>query len=281
MENKQEPLLVTFSGGRTSAFMSKYIKDNYKDREIVYVFANTGKERSETLDFIKKCDDQWDLGIVWVEAVVNNTHGIGVDFKIVDYETASRNGEPFESMISKYGIPCKPAPLCTDNLKTIPVQKYMKSLGYKSWQTALGIRMDEYHRINWESAKKKNYVYPLVTDIRIDKKFIRDWWSKQCFDLALKDYEGNCDLCWKKSERKLMTIITENPDLTKWWSDMELKYGEDGEKTFFRNNKSMTDLMKLSRNPFRKAIDEYDLQKSQINMFDDIDIEYDCFCKSN
>lgn len=278
--NKKQPLLVTFSGGRTSAFMAKYIKDNYKDRDIVYLFANTGKERLETLDFIKRCDEEWDLGVVWLEAVINPEKGGGTTFKIVDYDTADRSGVVFENMIKKYGIPCKPAPFCTDNLKTIPVQKYMKSLGYNKWETALGIRIDEQHRINWESAKKKNYVYPLVTDLRVNKEFIRSWWDKQCFDLDLKDYEGNCDMCWKKSERKLMTIITENPELIQWWSEMELKYGND-EVTFFRNNKSAKDLMKLSRLPFRKSIDEHDLSKTQTKMFDDLDIEYNCFCKSN
>jgi hypothetical protein len=33
----------------------------------VFVFANTGKERTETLDFVK-CDKRWDLGVKWVEA---------------------------------------------------------------------------------------------------------------------------------------------------------------------------------------------------------------------
>jgi hypothetical protein len=280
MENKNNiPLLVTFSGGRTSAFMAKYIKDNYKDRDIVYVFANTGKERIETLDFIKKCDEEWNLGIVWLEAHINEQFGVGTTFNIVDYDTADRIGNTFESMIKTYGIPCKPAPLCTNHLKTTPVQKYMRSLGYKKWETALGIRIDEKHRINWEEAKKKNYVYPLITDIRINKTFIRDWWSKQKFDLRLKDYEGNCDMCWKKSERKLMTIITERPDLIQWWDKMEKEYGGDDNTTFFRENKSAKDLMLASRFPFRKVLDEFEVSKNQTKMFEDIDIEYNCFCK--
>lgn len=282
MKNSKLPILVSFSGGRTSAFMTKYIKENYKDRDIIIVFSNTGKERFETLDFIERCDKEWDLGVVWVEPIINHKFGEGVGFKIVNYETASRNGEPFEEMIKKYGIPNKPAPICTDRLKATPIRKYMLSLGYKKWFTAIGIRHDEHHRVNWERAKKTNYVYPLITDFRVDKKFIREWWDKQCFDLNLKDYEGNCDMCWKKSQRKLMTIITEQPNLIQWWDKMEKEYGGENEETFFRNNQSAQDLILLSRFPFKKAIDEHELDKSQFKMFDsELDIEYDCFCKTS
>ena len=51
-------LVCTFSGGRTSAFMGLMLKENpkYKEFDKVFIFANTGKERPETLDFINKCD---------------------------------------------------------------------------------------------------------------------------------------------------------------------------------------------------------------------------------
>jgi len=68
---KKDKLLVcTFSGGRTSAFMGLLLKDlpKYKDFQKVYIFANTGKEKEETLDFIDKCDKEWGLNIVWIEA---------------------------------------------------------------------------------------------------------------------------------------------------------------------------------------------------------------------
>lgn len=63
--------LVCFSGGRTSAFMSKMIKES-GIADCVYVFANTGQERNETLDFVNQCDQRFGLGVVWVEAVVND-----------------------------------------------------------------------------------------------------------------------------------------------------------------------------------------------------------------
>lgn len=275
----EKPLVVSFSGGRTSAFMARSLQQRYKDdeRQLHFIFANTGKERTETLDFIQECENRWGLNVVWIEYDLIGSKSV---VKVVNYETASRNGEPFEKMISKYGVPNKSFPHCTRELKLYPIKRYLRSIGLKNgkYETAIGIRIDEEHRINWKTAKKDNLIYPLATDFRATKDFIRNWWDNQDFDLQLKDYEGNCDMCWKKSDRKLLTIITENPKLLDWWNEMEIKYGKD-EFTFFRKSRSATDLIDLATQKFTKAIDQVG---SKNKLFDyDLDIEYDCFCKNS
>lgn len=55
----KKKLLISFRGGRTSAYMAWFLthKWEYRDRyEICVVFANTGKERPETLKFVDSCD---------------------------------------------------------------------------------------------------------------------------------------------------------------------------------------------------------------------------------
>lgn len=305
------PLVVSFSGGRTSAFMARALQIRYenKERELVFIFANTGKERTETLDFVNECDKRWNLGVTWLEYdleyyLIHNNKEILIEkkrldriirkfkkvkftfkstFKIVSYETASRNGEPFEKMITKYGLPNKALPHCTRELKGRTITRYLRTIGLKNgmYETAIGIRIDEAHRINWQTAKRDRFIYPLATDFRATKDFIRTWWDRQEFDLQLKDYEGNCDMCWKKSERKLLTMILEKPHLIEWWNEMEIKYGQ-GEFSFFRNNKTAIDLIEMSKQNFTKATDEYEAGKCQTKLFDyDLDIEYDCFCKSS
>ena len=221
-------LVCTFSGGRTSAFMGQFLNtyNKYKDYDKVFLFANTGKEKEETLKFIDQCDKQWNLNIVWLEAKINKEKGKGTDYKIVDFKTASRNGEPFEEMLKVYPMPNSFVSNCTRELKQRPMDKYIKSLGYDEVITAIGIRYDERHRKSLK-AKEQGFTYPLCDDIKVDSHFIRTWWDKQCFDLQLKDYEGNCDLCFKKSLRKRLTLIKEKPHLAKWWSNMEDKYGTD------------------------------------------------------
>ena len=215
-------LVCTFSGGRTSAFMGQFLNtyDKYKDYDKVFLFANTGKEKEETLKFIDQCDKQWNLNVVWLEAKINKEKGKGTDYKIVNFKTASRNGEPFEEMLKVYPMPNPFVSNCTRELKQTPMNKYIKSLGYDKVITAIGIRFDERHRKSIK-AKEQGFVYPLCDEIKVDNKFIRNWWDKQCFDLQLKDYEGNCDLCFKKSLRKRLTIIKEKPESAQWWSDIE------------------------------------------------------------
>ena len=62
--------VVLFSGGRTSAFLAKYIKENPKYKNCIFVFMNTGKEREETLIFADKCDKEFGLNLIWLEANV-------------------------------------------------------------------------------------------------------------------------------------------------------------------------------------------------------------------
>ena len=277
---KDKLLVCTFSGGRTSAFMGQFIKNysKYDEFDKVFIFANTGKEREETLQFIDKCDNKWNLNVVWLEADVIHEKGVGTSYKIVDFNSASRNGEPFEEMLKKYPIPTNYGSNCTRELKLAPINKYIKSLGYTEVYTAMGIRWDERHRMS-NTAKEQNIIYPLINDIRVDSKFIRSWWDNQSFDLELKDYEGNCDLCFKKSTKKRLTIIKENPNIADWWKRMEETYGSDELPRFdLRSNLSIKQLVDLAQKPFARAEDLHELSKKQCSLFD---VSTDCLCKSN
>ena len=277
-------LVCTFSGGRTSAFMGKFLNEynKYEDYDKVFIFANTGKEKEETLEFIDRCDKEWNLNVVWLEAKINKEKGVGTNYKIVDFETASRNGEPFEDMLKVYSMPNNFASNCTRELKQAPIHKYIKNLKYDKVIMAMGIRYDERHRKS-NNAEKENLIYPLCEDIKVDSKFIRSWWDKQCFDLQIKDYQGNCDICFKKSVRKRLTMIKENPKDADWWLEMENKYGTDKIPRFdLRTNKSMEDLINESKQPFRTVKDLHELNKKQESLFDnEMDYETDCFCKAN
>lgn len=195
-------------------------------RQIVNIFANTGKEREETLEFVDKCDKKYRLNLVYVEPVINPEMGKGTTHKVVDFYSCSRNGEPYEEMIKKYGIPNKAFPHCTRELKRRPIHSYVKNfLGLKTYDTAIGIRADETHRINLKESAIRRYIYPL-SDYGITKKEVEDFWKNQDFTLNLREHEGNCDLCWKKSDKKLVTLIRNNPKSIKWWRDMEKKYSD-------------------------------------------------------
>lgn len=59
----QAPLLISFSGGRTSAMMTHLLLNAEPERiagfNPVVVFANTGCEHEKTLVFVNQCDKQF------------------------------------------------------------------------------------------------------------------------------------------------------------------------------------------------------------------------------
>lgn len=271
--------VMMFSGGRTSAFLAKYIKENPKYENVIFVFLNTGKEREETLIFADRCDKEFGLNLIWLEARVNSGSGNGTTYNMVDFKTASRNGEPFEAMLEKYPLPNNMASNCTRELKQRPIDSYLRdNFKDKKIIRVIGIRADEAHRKSIH-AEKERVIYPLCDEIKVDSKFIRDWWGRQPFDLGLKDYEGNCDLCFKKSLKKRMTIVKENPKVAEWWDRMEKKYSSEKIPRFdLRTNTSVEEIVELSKTKFNKAVDQHELSKLQGDLFE---FETDCFCKAN
>ncbi|MGI9582664.1 phosphoadenosine phosphosulfate reductase family protein [Chryseobacterium sp. RRHN12] len=270
-------ILISFSGGRTSAFMAKFCKEYYSNDNLLFVFANTGKEREETLDFVDKCDKEFKLNVVWLEADVQAEKGVGTRYKIVDYCAASREGEPFEEVIKKYGLPSKLYRHCTRELKEVPIHKFAKEyFKGEKYYTALGIRSDEPKRLNYNDPLK---IYPLA-EINISEEFIREWWSRQPFDLELKDYEGNCDDCFLKSLRKKMTIATECPTRPLWWISMEKNYGTERQPKFdVRNNLSYEEISDLAMKPFSKVVDKKEERDQIPKLFElNLDIEFSCYC---
>lgn len=282
-----EKLLLSFSGGETSAYMTQWCLANWKDKyEMVVVFANTGEENEETLEFIKKCDDLLDFNTVWVECVVHKGRA-GTTHKIVDFETASRNGEPFERVLEKYGIPNKAFPHCTRELKTQPITSYVKrELGWKGYYTAIGIRVDEVDRVD-EKREQKRFIYPLAEHVRSTKQHVNKYWTDMPFRLELKGYQGNCKACWKKSDRKLFTIANENPkafdNIIKWEKKYEnyIKEGRSDAELpmrFFRKNRTAHEIMEQARTThFIPASDDSLDINIQSDMFDEnLDVGFGC-----
>lgn len=285
----KKQLLISFSGGLTSAYMTKWLLDNLdmNQYETKVVFANTGREREETLEFIHNCDLHFGFGTIWVECITNLEHGKGVAARIVTYETASRNGEPFEESIKKHGISNVKRPFCTRELKTRTINAYMRAIGWKKYHRAIGIRIDETDRIN-PNYKKERIIYPLVSMVPMRKADIFSFWEQQPFTLNLKPYQGNCDCCFKKSLRKLLTIAKEEPQRFDWWVAMERKYGEyvpESQKHnpkaippfhFFRGNVSASEILEMSKT-FINIVKDERTEHAQLTLFGfDLDVSNGC-----
>jgi 3'-phosphoadenosine 5'-phosphosulfate sulfotransferase (PAPS reductase)/FAD synthetase len=113
------PALISFSGGRTSAYLLKHVLDAYGGTlpgNVIVCFANTGKEMPQTLDFVHDCGRRWNVTIVWLE--YDPAGESQRKFRVVDHGTASRQGEPYEALLRerKY-LPNPVSRFCTTTLK--------------------------------------------------------------------------------------------------------------------------------------------------------------------
>lgn len=279
-------LLVSFSGGETSALMAKLIKERWTDRynEIIYAMANTSEENRQTFKFARQCEAAFRIDLVYLEAVVNPEAGIGTSFRVVRFDDLAMDGSVFEDVIKKYGIPGPGFPHCTRELKGNPIRAYCRSIGWEagSYDTAIGIRVDEFDR-QAPNAAELRLIYPLIKPWPHRKIDVNDFWFKQPFRLELKGYQGNCKWCWKKSLRKHLTIMAENPGAFDFPERMEAKYPKAGanpkneDKRFFRNRLTVTDIRRLAaEGKFEPAEDDARVYQTDLLQGFDLDVGGGC-----
>lgn len=278
----KQKLMVSFSGGKTSAYMLWWILNNLAGKyEIIVLFANTGMENEQTLVFVQKCAESFGVEVVWLEAVVHE--GLkGCTHQVVDFASASRHGEPFEAVIAKYGIPNAAYLHCNRELKLNPMKSYLASIGWKESLRAIGIRADEADRID-ANAKKKRLIYPLISMTHTTKDDVELFWRRQHFTLELEEIDGNCRMCWKKSDRKLWTLAQRSPEVFDFTARMEEEHGLSGcntdgtKRVFFRNNRSTKDIFREAKQPFEPWTPYRELQLSMFGgEIPDIDREGGC-----
>ena len=243
--------VINFSGGRTSAYLTKHLID--EGGEYLVTFQNTGKELPQTLDFVNECDKKWNLGIVWLE------YRKPVSFEVVTYETASRNGEPYSQLLEQRpaSIPNMQFRYCTMELKIMTLKRYLKSIGITDYTSFNGIRYDEPRR--WQKVKDSDIDVELpLVKWKVTKKDVLNWWKLQDFDLMVNEPYGNCDCCFLKGKGKLATIAKEKPELFDWWIDIENKSGHQWKK-------------EISYQQIK------DKAQSQLGLWDN-DPSFECFC---
>jgi len=225
------PTIIQFSMGRSSGVMAEKVMeahDGKRPEDTFFIVENTGKEDEASLKFADDCDKHWGLGLIWLEY----TDGGG--YKQVTYETASRNGEPFEAVIRQRGgvLPNPRSRYCSSELKTRTVHRFIRNeLGWSDWDTMLGIRADEPSRVSkfrsnpHPETKSETIVLPLA-ETNVTAKDVGNFWKCNSFDLGLpnmngKTMHGNCDLCFLKPTRQVVSLIQEKPERAVWWAKQE------------------------------------------------------------
>ena len=147
------PTCLSFSGGRTSAYMLwRVLQANTREdiaRWLVVCFANTGLEAEETLAFVARCAREWNITIVWLEYVgLDGEHA--QMYRTTTFERAMRNGEPFTALIQRRQfLPNPITRFCTSELKIRTMHRFIRAeLQWPEWDQFIGIRADEQRRVS-------------------------------------------------------------------------------------------------------------------------------------
>lgn len=280
------PTCISFSGGRTSAYMLWRVlqANNGLPNDAVVCFANTGKEDEATLRFVRDCGEHWSVPIIWLEYVASENPS--QRWKVVSFDTASRAGEPFEAVIRQRNyLPNPVTRFCTSELKIRVMHKWLRSnwerLGWDAehieWDQMIGIRADEMRRVSKIRARghstettKETMLMPLA-DANVTLQDIDYFWKRQPFRLELptingRTLAGNCDLCFLKASNQVQTLIAEKPERAVWWARMEalaLASRPDG-AVFRKDRPSYAQMAKYA--------------EDQRDMFDPNEEAIACFC---
>jgi 3'-phosphoadenosine 5'-phosphosulfate sulfotransferase (PAPS reductase)/FAD synthetase len=228
------PTCISFSGGRTSAYMLwRVLQSNGGlPDEVVVCFANTGKEEEATLRFVRECSERWSVPIAWVE-YRNDEAG----FAVVDFETASRDGEPLEAIIRKRNyLPNPVTRFCTSETKIRVMHKWLRARGWSTEAVPIdmmtGIRADEPSRVakirarGTTSESRHAWMIMPLADAGITVGDVSGFWDTQPFNLELDTFNGrtlagNCDLCFLKPAAQIASLIAEKPERATFWIRME------------------------------------------------------------
>jgi 3'-phosphoadenosine 5'-phosphosulfate sulfotransferase (PAPS reductase)/FAD synthetase len=258
-----EPTCISFSGGRTSAYMLWRVLQSHGGilpAEAIVCFANTGKEDEATLRFVQACSDNWSVPIAWIEFQQELPK-----YKVVNFETAARNGEPFEALITKKSyLPNPVARFCTEELKVSAINRYLADVYIdftKDSATMVGVRADEPRRL--PKLRARGLLVPLA-DAGVTQHDVQSFWHSQTFDLGLTFRNGvtalgNCDLCFLKGTDQIIGLIKDDPSRATWWAKQEIAIGAT-----FRSDRASYGQMQT-------------FMDKQGNMFNN-DGGIDCFC---
>jgi len=270
-----EPTVISFSGGRTSAYMLWRVleaNDGLPEDALV-VFANTGKEDEATLEFVRDCEQNWGCEIHWLEFQIEDPK-----FRRVNFDTASREGEPFEALIRqrKY-LPNPVTRFCTAILKIRTIANYLFDIKFTekrshgediSW---VGIRADEERR----AAKIVDKSRIPLWSAGVTKHIVGEFWQQQPFDLNLPNingqtYHGNCDLCFLKGSKIVQSLVQEKPERAIWWAKMEKEI-----QSLHQEYNSTGAVFRFDRLSYSQMLDKATKQQ---DMFMGEDETIPCYC---
>ena len=218
-DTEQLPQVVSFSGGRTSAYLCHRLLQEYPRDRLHFVFMDTGCEHPKTYEFIRKVDAHFGLDLVCLRGDFDSPMGVGVKPVRVSIDEIGPDMGPLRGLSQKYGTFTVATPWCTSRAKEVVHDKWcgdaFRRGGFVTW---IGVRADEPKRLGRMGANPLHRFLAEVDDV--DKADVLAFWSGMPFDLEIPEWLGNCVFCVKKSSLKLAVAARDEPEMAAEWAAM-------------------------------------------------------------
>ncbi|MDE0292475.1 MAG: phosphoadenosine phosphosulfate reductase family protein [Candidatus Dadabacteria bacterium] len=227
----REKHVLGLSGGRDSAALAVYMRDNHPELSIDYFFTDTGKELPEVYEYLSRLEGYLGKQILRINP--------DRDFD-------------FWLMQNKNFLPSPKARWCTIQMKLRPFEQWIKPLledGYKIY-SYVAIRSDEQYREGYQSRHDNLIVRLPLKDVGIDKSGVISILEHSGLGMP-KYYEwrsrSGCTFCFFQRKIEWVNLMEKHPEAFKEAKAYEKTAVEHGSPFTWSEHESLEELARPER----------------------------------
>lgn len=223
--------VLGISGGKDSAALAIFMRQNYPDLNIRYFFTDTGKELPEVYEFLARLE--------------------GFLGKKIEYLNPHRD---FDFWLREFGyfLPSPQTRWCTRQLKLLPFKNWIKPWLQKGDKvfSYVAIRADEEHREGLVSQHKNLQVLLPFREHNIDKAGVLE--LLEATGIGLPKYydwrsRSGCTFCFFQQKIEWVRLKKYHPDAYKDAKSYEKTAVEHGSPFTWSHGESLEELEKPER----------------------------------
>ncbi|MBK0328789.1 MULTISPECIES: phosphoadenosine phosphosulfate reductase family protein [Roseobacteraceae] len=223
--------ILGISGGRDSAALAVYMRQNHPDIDMEYFFTDTGKELPEVYDFLNRLE--------------------GFLGKRINRLNPDRD---FDFWLAEYGhfLPSAKTRWCTRQLKLRPLNLWLRDDLEKGVvvHSYVAIRADEPNRSGYKSQHPNMLVRFPLRDAGIDKAGVVDLLKDT--DIGEPEYyrwrsRSGCTFCFFQQKIEWVRLMEEHPKAFEEARAYEKTAEEHGSPFTWSDGESLDDLAKPER----------------------------------
>ncbi len=229
--NMSERHVLGLSGGRDSAALAIFMRENHPDLDVDYFFTDTGKELPEVYEFLMKLEGF--LG----KPILRLNPDRDFDFWLKQYNNF---------------LPSAQSRWCTRQLKLRPFEQWVRPMleDGDTVYSYVAIRADEEYREGYSSKRDKLIVRLPLKEAGIDKAGVLD--ILEGTGLGLPTYyawrtRSGCTFCFFQQKIEWVRLMEQHPDYFEEAKSYEKNALEHGSPFTWSYGESLMELSKPER----------------------------------